>query len=113
MNKFLFLFANLLFACILLACNNQATKPATNTDSTKKSTASTPSQWSENEKAFMNDCVENANPRYNNDSVKAFAFCKCMMEKVKAKYNIDDTTTVLKLQQDTTAIKQWEQSCTQ
>lgn len=108
MNKII-LFFTILFTCFLVACNNQSTNTASNTAKTSNDTAS---HWTDaNELEFMNECVDSAKTHYNNDSVKAYAFCKCMLKQVKAKYSIYDSTTIEKLQQDTAAVRQMAQNC--
>jgi hypothetical protein len=99
---------SVLLALVLLGCNTNNSSGAKKDTTQATAVTEVPSNWSkEDEQEFINSCMENAKASAS-DTV-AYAYCKCMLEKVQQRFpTLDSTVTVL---QDSTEAAKIAEGC--
>jgi hypothetical protein len=103
MSKFL----SVLLLLFFISCNNKPTsKDAQNT--TVSASNTTAHNWNkEDEKEFLNSCIEGAKPRMKEEA--AYSYCKCVLGKVQQKYPTLDSSIVAL--QDTLKAAEFTKDC--
>jgi hypothetical protein len=98
----------LLLLVVLFACNNSNSSDEKKDSTNVAAVVDVPSNWSkEDEQEFINSCMENA--KANASDTVAYAYCKCMLEKVQQRFpTLDSTVTVL---QDSTEAAKIAEGC--
>ena len=100
-----------LFVAALVACNNSS-QSGRASDSTKK-TAGLPSDSMAREAtfSFIDGCMENSKLTLGDQ--KAFAFCKCIYDQLKAQNPGADSLEIDRIAMDTTRLAKMAANCRQ
>ena len=97
--------------CLLVACNNSENKGKDSTNSVTRSSVALPADSLEREAtfSFIDGCMQNA--RVTLGDQKAFSFCKCIYDQIKAKNPGADSVAIEELARDTASVTKMAASC--
>ena len=99
-----------LFASCLFACNNSGTTKDKRADSSKQATGlPADSLAREATFSFIDGCMQNA--RLTLGDQKAFAFCKCIYDQLKAQNPGADSIDIEALARDTATVGKMAANC--
>ena len=96
---------------LLFACNNSDNTSKNRTEAPAKSSAALPADSLEREATFnfIDGCMQNARVTLGDE--KAFAFCKCIYDQLKARNPGADSVAIEELARDTATVTRMAASC--
>ncbi len=103
---------SILCLAFIIACNNQASAPASEKTENKNSASSVvvTNLSTETEMEILAGCVENAKAS-NLEEAKAFTLCRCVLRQMQEKYPEADSTALVGHLRDTAQVVQMAKQC--